>query len=77
MGDADLKLKKYIDTIENLEIEKKDITRQINDIYKEAKVFGFNTQALKKVIALRKTDPDKRVELENLIEAYKEVLGMK
>ncbi|MDR0423074.1 MAG: DUF2312 domain-containing protein [Rickettsiales bacterium] len=76
MVDNDTKLKRYVENIERLESEKKDITRQISSIYKEVSAFGFNATALKKIVAQRKLDPDKRVELEHLIEAYKEAIGM-
>lgn len=73
---VDLKLKRFIENIERLEEEKKEISRQITDVYKEAKVFGFDTKAMRRIISLRKMDVDKRIELEHLTETYKEALGM-
>ena len=73
---VDLKLKRFVDNIERLEKEKKEISRQISDIYKEAKAFGFDGKALRRIISLRKMNVDKRVELEHLVDVYKEALGM-
>jgi len=73
---VDLKLKRIVENIERLEEEKKELSRQISDVYKEAKGFGFDTKALRRIIALRKMDADKRVELEQLTETYKDALGM-
>jgi len=73
---VDLKLKRFVENIEKLEEEKKEISRQISDIYKEAKGFGFDSKAMRRIISLRKMDPDKRIELEQLTETYKEALGM-
>jgi len=73
---VDLKLKRLVENIEKLEEEKKEVSRQISDIYKEAKGFGFDTKAMRRIISLRKMDSDKRIELEQLTETYKEALGM-
>ena len=75
-GDVSLKLKRFVENIEHLEEEKKELSRQVSDVYKEAKAFGFDTKALRRIISLRKMDADKRVELEQLTETYKEALGM-
>jgi len=73
---VDLKLKRFIENIERIEEDKKELARQINDIYREAKAFGFDTKAMRRIVSLRKMDTDKRVELEHLTETYKEALGM-
>lgn len=73
---VDLKLKRIVENIERLEEEKRELSRQISDVYKEAKGFGFDTKALRRIISLRKMDSDKRIELEQLTETYKDALGM-
>lgn len=72
----DLKLKRFVENIERLEEEKKELSRQISDVYREAKAFGFDSKAMRRIISLRKMDSDKRIELEQLTETYKEALGM-
>lgn len=75
-SNVDLKLKRFVENIERLEEDKKELSRQISDIYKEAKAFGFDSKALRRIISLRKMNIDKRVELEHLVDVYKEALGM-
>lgn len=73
---VDLKLKRFVENIEKLEEEKKELSRQVSDIYKEAKGFGFDSKAMRRIISLRKMDSDQRIELEQLTETYKDALGM-
>ncbi len=74
--EIDLKLKRFVENIERLEEDKKEISRQISEVYSEAKGFGFNSKAIREIVKIRKTDTEKRIELEQLLEVYKEALGM-
>lgn len=69
-------LQKFIDRIERLEEEKKELGRDINEIYSEAKGQGFDTRAIKHVIKLRRMMPSDRAELEFCIEEYKKMIGI-
>jgi uncharacterized protein (UPF0335 family) len=73
---VDLKLKQYIENIEHLESEKKEISDQVLEVYREAKMCGFDPKILRKIVSLRKKDINERMEEEHLIEVYKEALGM-
>ena len=42
----------------------------------EAKGRGYDTKAMKKVVALRKRKPDDIAEAEAVLEMYKQALGM-
>jgi len=42
----------------------------------EAKARGYDTKVMRKVIALRKREPDDIAEEEAVMEMYKEALGM-
>ena len=72
----DLKLKQIVENIEHLEEQKKEITDQIAAVYGEAKSAGFDVKTIKKVISLRKKDINAVREEEDLLEAYKQALGM-
>lgn len=72
----DLKLKQIVENIEHLEMEKKEITDQISAVYSEAKSAGFDVKVLKRVVALRKKDINVVKEEEDLLEVYKQSLGM-
>lgn len=72
----DLKLKQIVENIEHLEMEKKEITDQISAVYSEAKSAGFDVKVLKRVVTLRKKDINVVREEEDLLEVYKQSLGM-
>jgi len=69
-------LKATVERIERLEEEKKVIASDISDVYREAKGNGFDTKALRKIIAMRKMDANTRQEQESLIDTYLHALGM-
>lgn len=69
------RLKSFIERIERLEEEKKNITRDTREVYAEAKSSGFDTKTMRKVIALRKLDANDRAEQEAMLEKYLVALG--
>lgn len=69
-------LKRYIESIENYEAEKKELTERIAEVYDEAKSAGFDVKTMRELIKIRKADQDKLLEAEYLLETYKEALGM-
>ena len=75
-GVARDQLRSFIERIERLEEEKKTISDDIKDVYGEAKGTGFDTPTLRKVIAIRKQDRDKRMEQEAVLDTYLFALGM-
>ena len=69
------KLKLYVTKIENLEQEKSEIAEQLKEVYADAKALGFDTKALRKVIARRKKDSRKVQEEEMMLDLYLHALG--
>lgn len=69
-------LRRFIERIERLEEEKKQICADIREIYAEAKGAGFDAKVMRKVIKLRKLDPADRSESEFLRDEYKKLLGI-
>ena len=69
-------LRQFIERFEQLESEKKDVTEQQKELMAEAKGRGYDTKVMKKVIALRKRNPDEIAEEEAVLEMYKSALGM-
>lgn len=69
-------LKGYIERIENLEQEKKDVQDHIRDVYSKAADEGFDTKVMKQIIRLRKMDDEDREEQEVLLDVYKRALEM-
>ena len=70
-------LRQFIERVERLEMEKKDITDQVKEVMAEAKGRGYDTKVMRKVIALRKREPDDIAEEEAVMEMSKEALGMR
>ncbi|MHA6266570.1 DUF2312 domain-containing protein [uncultured Aliiroseovarius sp.] len=69
-------LRQFVERIERLDMEKKDIAEQQKEVMAEAKSRGYDTKVMRKVIALRKRDKDDIAEEEAVLEMYKEALGM-
>ncbi len=70
------RLQSFIDRLERLEAEKAALSEDIKEIYAEAKGVGFDVKTIRKIIALRKVDEQKRKESDELLELYKSALGM-
>ena len=69
------KLRRTVERIERLEVEKKEVADQIKDVYAEAKAMGYDPKILRQVVRLRKQDRDERQEQESLLETYMIALG--
>ncbi|PZX19780.1 uncharacterized protein (UPF0335 family) [Palleronia aestuarii] len=69
-------LRQFVERIERLESEKKDISDQIREVYAESKGRGYDQRALRAIVSLRKKDKDDVAEQEAVIDLYKEALGM-
>lgn len=65
-----------IERIERLEEEKKDVADSVKEVYAEAKGNGFDTKTLRKVVNIRKKDPNERSEEEATLDLYLGALGM-
>lgn len=69
-------LRQFVERIERLEADKKDIADHIKEVKAEAKGRGYDVKVLTKVIELRKRDKNDIAEEEAVLEMYKEALGM-
>ena len=69
-------LRQFVERIERLDSEKKDLAEQQKEVMAEAKSRGYDTKVLRKVISLRKRDKDDIAEEEAVLKMYKEALGM-
>lgn len=70
-------LRQFVERFERLEQEKRDISDQQKEVMAEAKARGYDTKVMRKVVALRKREPDDIAEEEAILEMYKEALGMR
>lgn len=69
-------LRAFIERAERLEAEKAEIADHLKELFAEAKARGYDVKVLKKVIALRKRDPNDVAEEEAVLEMYREALGL-
>lgn len=69
-------LKAFIERIEKLDEDKRQISAEMAYVYGEAKANGFDTKIMRKLVALRKKEAAEREEEQSLIEVYMAALGM-
>ena len=69
------KLKQFVAKVERLEEEKRGLAGDVKDTYAEAKAFGFDTKALRQIIALRRKDRREREEQEQIVDLYLHAIG--
>lgn len=68
-------LRQFIERIERLEEEKKNIQEDIKNIFAEAKFNGYDAKIMRQVIKIRKMDSNDFAEQEALIDAYLNEVG--
>ena len=74
-GVAAERLRSFIERVERLEEEKAQLGHDIREVYAEAKGEGYDAKVLRKIVALRKKDPQQRREEEELLEIYLAAIG--
>ena len=69
-------LRSFVERLETLEAEKKEIADQQKEVMAEAKGRGYDTRALRRILALRRRNPDEMAEEEAVVDLYRSALGM-
>lgn len=69
-------LKQFIERIEKLNEETANIAGDIKEIYNEAKSAGYDPKYMRKIIKLRKLDPDELDEADELTQMYRTAVGL-
>ena len=69
-------LRQFIERYEHLEEEKRAIAEGQKEVLAEARARGYDIRVMKKLIALRKKDPQELSEEEAILHVYREALGM-
>lgn len=69
-------LRLLVERVERLEDEKKGISEDITDVYREAKSTGFDVKAMRAVVRLRRLEKHQRQEMDALLETYRAALGL-
>lgn len=68
-------IKSIVERVERLHEDRKAIASDISEIYKEARGNGFDPKVLKKVVAYRAQDRDKRQQEGEIFDLYLSALG--
>jgi len=68
-------LRSFIERVERLTEEKRELAEDIKEVLGEAKSFGFEPKIIRKIVAIRARDTDQRVEEETLVELYLAAVG--
>lgn len=74
-GIAGDRLRSFIERIERLESEKRELAADIKEVYAEAKRTGFDTKTIRRIVKERTRDHDELDAEEALYEVYKRALG--
>lgn len=76
MTESQAQLQSIVNRIERIEEEKRGLSKDLAQLYAEAKGAGFDVKALRNIIALRRMKTAERVELQAVIDSYMHSLGM-
>ena len=75
-GIASERLLSFVERLERLEEEKAALSEDIKEVYSEAKSGGFDIKIMRQIVRLRKMNTADRREQEELLDLYKNALGM-
>ena len=75
-GIASERLQSFVERLERLEEEKTALSADIKEVYSEAKSGGFDIKIMRQIMRLRKMNTADRREQEELLDLYKNALGM-
>ena len=70
VGIAGDRIRSFVERIEQIDTELKELTEAKKEIFSEAKGEGFDVKVLKEILKLRKQDQDERDEHESLLDVY-------
>jgi uncharacterized protein (UPF0335 family) len=68
-------LRQFVEAIERLEEDKRNLARDIREKYSEAEGEGFDKHVLREVVKVRRKSEAERQEEESLLDIYLHALG--
>jgi uncharacterized protein (UPF0335 family) len=69
-------LRAFVERIERLDEERREIGGQMTEVYAEAKGRGYDVKAIRKIVAIRKRKPEDVAEEQAVLDIYLNALGM-
>ena len=70
------KLASFIERIERIEEERRELGADMREVFAEAKGCGYDVKVMRQILRLRKMTPADRAEAEYLRDEYKKLLGI-
>lgn len=70
-------LRQFIEKVERLEDEKKELQDQIKEVLGEAKAQGFDPKIMRIILRMRKMKKEDLLEEQQILDVYTDALGMK
>lgn len=68
-------LRAFVQRIERLEEQIRDLNGDKSEVYKEAKASGYDVKIIRQVVALRRRELNERLEEESLLDLYMQAVG--
>ncbi|MBN8972942.1 MAG: DUF2312 domain-containing protein [Rhizobiales bacterium] len=75
-GTAAAELRSYIERIERIAADRRDLGDDMRAVFAEAKAAGFDTKAIRRIIKRRDKDPAEVAEEDTIFATYMAVIGM-
>lgn len=69
-------LKSFVERVERIEEDIAALNADKAELYKEAKSAGYDPKFIRKIVALRKLDPDELDEEDELLAMYRQAMGI-
>jgi uncharacterized protein (UPF0335 family) len=69
-------LRQFVERIEQLDAEKRDLAELRKEAMAEAKSRGYDTKVIRALVTLRRQKPDELSEFEAVLDLYRQALGM-
>ena len=70
VGVAGNRVRAFVERVERIEAEIKELNEGKKEVFSEAKGEGFDVKILKEIVKLRKQDQDERDEHDTLLDVY-------
>ena len=75
MSISGVELRQFIERIERIEQEKKELSEQLKDVFAEARAEGFDLNTVRQLIRQRKMKKEDLEAHEELLDLYRRALG--
>lgn len=74
-GISGKQLKSFLEKIERLEQDKRELSEVIREVFAEAKSEGFDNKVMREILKMRRMKKEELAEQQELLELYCQALG--